>query len=117
MCHNLEGALAECRKAIEVDSLCETAHVHMAHLCLQKNDLESGAACGGGGPSRGAARGQGTVGAGTAASSRQWRPRLRAPGATLPSVPAGAVASCRQCAERRGGRRWPRCAAGSAVRG
>ena len=27
-------------QAIEVDKLCETAHVHMAHLCLQKFDLE-----------------------------------------------------------------------------
>ena len=23
-----------------MDPLCETAHVHMAHLCLQKYDLE-----------------------------------------------------------------------------
>ena len=29
---------------MEVDPLCETAHVHMAHLCLQKNDLESAVA-------------------------------------------------------------------------
>ena len=64
---DLEGAIALCRKAVEVDPLsnpnphphphpnpdptphqvdplCETAHVHMAHLCLQKNDLEAAVA-------------------------------------------------------------------------
>lgn len=41
---DLEGAIALCRRAVEVDPLCETAHVHMAHLCLQKNDLESAVA-------------------------------------------------------------------------
>ena len=41
---DLEGAITLCRKAVEVDPLCETAHVHMAHLCLQKNDLEAAVA-------------------------------------------------------------------------
>jgi len=41
---DLEGAIALCRRAVEVDPLCETAHVHMAHLCLQKNDLEAAVA-------------------------------------------------------------------------
>ena len=37
---DLAGAVERCKKAIEVDKLCETAHVHMAHLCLQQFDLE-----------------------------------------------------------------------------
>jgi len=41
---DLEGAIALCRTAVQVDPLCETAHVHMAHLCLQKNDLEAAVA-------------------------------------------------------------------------
>jgi len=34
------GALQHCEEAIKVDPLCETAHVHMAHLRLQTLDLE-----------------------------------------------------------------------------
>jgi len=41
---DLAGAIELCKTAVEVDPLCETAHVHMAHLCLQKNDLESAVA-------------------------------------------------------------------------
>ena len=37
---DLQGAIDRCAKAVQVDPLCETAHVHMAHLMLQKNDLE-----------------------------------------------------------------------------
>eukprot|EP00967_Tisochrysis_lutea_P102295 scaffold153917_cov33-Tisochrysis_lutea.AAC.1 len=37
---DIESAIRQCERAIAVDPLCETAHVHMAHLCLQKYDLE-----------------------------------------------------------------------------
>jgi len=36
---DVEGAIEKCKEAIVADPLCETAHVHMAHLMLQKNDL------------------------------------------------------------------------------
>ena len=36
---DLAGAISHCQRAIEADALCETAHVHMAHLLLQKADL------------------------------------------------------------------------------
>lgn len=32
------GAIARCQQAIDADALCETAHVHMAHLHLQVGD-------------------------------------------------------------------------------
>ena len=41
---DLHGAIDRCKKAIEVDPLCETAHVHMAHLQLQNNDLRAAVA-------------------------------------------------------------------------
>lgn len=37
---DLPAAIERCKKAIAVDPLCETAHVHMAHLHLQANELE-----------------------------------------------------------------------------
>ena len=41
-----DAALKSCLHAIAVDPLCETAHVHLAHLHLQRNDLEAAiAAC------------------------------------------------------------------------
>jgi len=36
---DVEGAIEMCTQAIAADPLCETAHVHMAHLMLQKKDL------------------------------------------------------------------------------
>ena len=36
-----DAALKSCLHAIAVDPLCETAHVHLAHLHLQRNDLEA----------------------------------------------------------------------------
>ena len=39
-----QAAIKHCEKAISVDPLCETAHVHMAHLCLQKYDLRGAVA-------------------------------------------------------------------------
>ena len=36
-----DAALKSCLHAIDVDPLCETAHVHLAHLHLQRNDLEA----------------------------------------------------------------------------
>jgi len=36
---DIHGAIDACKRAISVDPLCETAHVHMAHLHLQNNDL------------------------------------------------------------------------------
>ena len=53
---DLAGAIELCKKAAEVDPLCEAAHVHMGQFCLQrcaspgnpvsgmKNDLESAVA-------------------------------------------------------------------------
>ena len=38
------GAMAHCEAAIAVDPLCETAHVHMAHLRLQSLDLKGAVA-------------------------------------------------------------------------
>eukprot|EP00965_Chrysotila_dentata_P201395 6180543-Pleurochrysis_carterae.AAC.1 len=37
---DVEGAIKYCRRATEVDPLCETAHVHMAHLQLQMSNLK-----------------------------------------------------------------------------
>jgi len=37
---DMEAAVAHCKKALEVDPLCETAHLHMAHLCLQQDKLQ-----------------------------------------------------------------------------
>jgi import receptor subunit TOM70 len=36
---DMEGGMRHCEKAIAVDPLCETAHVHLAHLKLQQFDL------------------------------------------------------------------------------
>jgi len=36
---DLDGGLLHCEKAIAVDPLCETAHVHQAHLKLQQLDF------------------------------------------------------------------------------
>lgn len=41
---DLHGAMERCKKAVEVDPLCETAHVHMAHLYLQSQQLEEAVA-------------------------------------------------------------------------
>jgi len=38
---NLDKALEHCAQAVAADALCETAHVHMAHLWLQKMDLKA----------------------------------------------------------------------------
>ena len=37
-------AIENCEEAIKVDALCETAHVHMAHLHLQNSDLSAAVA-------------------------------------------------------------------------
>jgi import receptor subunit TOM70 len=34
-----EAAIKLCKKAIAADPLCETAHIHLAHLCLSVPDL------------------------------------------------------------------------------
>lgn len=36
---DMTGAIEQCRKAIEVDPLCETAHMHLAGLLLQQSNL------------------------------------------------------------------------------
>ena len=38
---DLHGAIEACQLAIQADPLCETAHVHMAHLQLQNSDLRA----------------------------------------------------------------------------
>ena len=38
---DLHGAIEACKQAIAADPLCETAHVHMAHLQLQNSDLRA----------------------------------------------------------------------------
>ena len=38
---DLHGAIEACKQAINADPLCETAHVHMAHLQLQNADLRA----------------------------------------------------------------------------
>ena len=42
---DIDGALARFAQAIEADALCETAHVHMAHLMLQQNKWAEAVAC------------------------------------------------------------------------
>ena len=41
---DLHGAIEACKEAIKADPLCETAHVHMAHLQLQNSDLRAAVA-------------------------------------------------------------------------
>ena len=41
---DLNGAIERCKQAVSVDPLCETAHVHMAHLHLQNSDLSAAVA-------------------------------------------------------------------------
>ena len=42
---NLDGAIARFEQAIVADPLCETAHVHMAHLMLQQSEWEKAIRC------------------------------------------------------------------------
>lgn len=42
--NDLHGAIEACKHAITADPLCETAHVHMAHLQLQNSDLRAAVA-------------------------------------------------------------------------
>ena len=41
---DIHGAIAKCQEAVAADPLCETAHVHMAHLQLQNSDLRAAVA-------------------------------------------------------------------------
>ena len=41
---DMDGAVEKCAQAVKVDPLCETAHVHMAHLMLQKGNLSAAVA-------------------------------------------------------------------------
>jgi len=42
---DLDGAIARFKQAIEADPLCETAHVHMAHLKLQQSEWAAAVSC------------------------------------------------------------------------